>query len=51
MMDKKPANKDLFVTDIDFDAEEADLHKLFSVCGTVKLINQLTDPKTGKPTG
>jgi RNA recognition motif-containing protein len=50
-MKEKTENKDLFVTDIAFEATEADLHKLFSVCGTVRLINLLTDKKTGKFTG
>ena len=44
-------NKELFVSDISFDAEEDDLRKLFSVCGTVRSIHLLTDKKTGQFTG
>jgi RNA recognition motif-containing protein len=50
-MKTKNENKDLFVTDIAFETTETDLHKLFSVCGTVRLINMLKDKKTGKFTG
>ncbi len=50
-MKSKNENKDLFVTDIAFEATEADVSKLFSVCGTVRLVNLLTDKKTGKFTG
>ena len=50
-MKNKNENKDLFVTDIAFEAVEADVHKLFSVCGTVRLVNLLTDKKSGKFTG
>ena len=50
-MKNKNENKDLFVTDIAFEATEADVHKLFSVCGTVRLVNLLSDKKTGKFTG
>ena len=46
-MKEKSKNRDLFVTDIDFTAEEEDLRKLFSVCGTVKNIHLITDPKSG----
>jgi len=41
---KRPI-KDIFVADISFEATEEDLHKLFSVCGTVRSIHMLTDPK------
>jgi len=44
-------NKELFVTDISFDAEEEDLGKLFAVCGTVRSIHLVTDKKTGQFTG
>jgi len=47
----KPKNKELFVTDISFDAGEEDLRNLFSVCGTVRSIHMLTDAKSGKFTG
>lgn len=43
--------RDLFVTDISFDATEEDLEKLFAVCGTVKHIRLLTDPRSGQFTG
>ncbi len=50
-MKDKPTNKELFVTDISFDAEEEDLGKLFAVCGTVRSVHMLSDKKTGKFTG
>ena len=46
-MKAQSKNKDLFVTDIDFEAEEEDLHKLFSLCGKVKNINMISDAKSG----
>ncbi|BCR02991.1 RNA-binding protein [Desulfuromonas versatilis] len=39
--------KDLYVTNISFQATEEDLRKLFAVAGTVRSVNLLTDPKTG----
>ncbi len=39
--------KDLYVTNISFDATEEDLRKLFAVAGTVRSVNLLTDPRTG----
>ena len=50
-MKNKSKNKDIFVGDISFDAGEEDLRKLFSVCGTVRSINLLTDPRSGKFSG
>ena len=44
----KIKGKDIFVADISFEATEEDLHKLFSVCGTVRSINMVTDPKSGQ---
>lgn len=46
-MKNKSTNKDLFITDIDFNAEEEDLHKLFSLCGKIRNISMLTDPRSG----
>ncbi|SEA80246.1 RNA recognition motif. (a.k.a. RRM, RBD, or RNP domain) [Desulfuromusa kysingii] len=46
-MKPKAKIKDIFVADISFEATEEDLHKLFSVCGTVRSIHMLTDPKNG----
>ena len=43
--------KDIFVADISFDVVEEDLLKLFSVCGTVRAINMLNDPRSGKFSG
>ncbi len=40
--------KDVFVKNISFEATEEDIRKMFSVCGTVKYIRMLTDPKTGQ---
>lgn len=47
-MKHKSINKDVFVTDISFEATEEDLQKLFALCGTVRAIHMMTDPKTGK---
>ncbi len=40
--------KQLYVTNISFQATEEDIHKLFSVAGTVRTIKLLTDPVSGK---
>ena len=40
--------KQLYVTNISFQATEEDLRRLFTVAGTVKNIKLLTDEKTGK---
>ena len=40
--------KQLYVTNISFQATEEDMRKLFSVAGTVRSIKLLTDPQTGK---
>lgn len=50
-MKNKAKVKDIFVADISFDVVEEDLRKLFSVCGTVRAINMLTDPRSGKFSG
>lgn len=47
-MKTKSPIKDIFVADISFEVTEEDLHKLFSVCGTVRSIHMLTDPKNGQ---
>jgi RNA recognition motif-containing protein len=43
--------KQLYVTNISFQATEDDIRRLFSVAGTVKTIKLLTDEKTGKVRG
>jgi RNA recognition motif-containing protein len=47
-MKHKSLDKDLFVADIAFEVEEEELLKLFAVCGTVRSIHMMTDPKSGK---
>jgi RNA recognition motif-containing protein len=47
-MKTKSTSKDLYVAEIAFDAEEEDLRKLFSLCGTVRAIHMITDQKTGQ---
>ena len=47
-MKTKTRIKDIFVADISFEATEEDLHKLFSVCGKVRSINMVTDPRSGQ---
>jgi len=46
-MSNKSKVKDIYVADISFEVVEEDLHKLFSVCGTVKSINMLKDERSG----
>lgn len=46
-MKEKTTNKDLYITDISFEAEEEDLQKLFAICGTVRSIYMMTDQKSG----
>ena len=46
-MSKKSKINEIYVGDISFEVEEEDLHKLFSVCGSVRAINMLKDAKTG----
>ena len=50
-MRNKAKGKDLYVTDISFDAGEEDLRKLFAVCGTVKSVHLLTEKPSGQFTG
>ena len=40
--------KDIFISDISFEATEEDLHKLFSVCGKVRSINMVNDQHSGQ---
>lgn len=47
-MKEKSTSKDLYVADIAFETEEEELHKLFSLCGTVRSIHMITDPKSGQ---
>jgi hypothetical protein len=42
-MKPKQKIKEVFVSSIDFETTEEDLHKLFSVCGTVRAIHLLND--------
>jgi len=50
-MKDKSINKDLFVANLSFEAEEEDLRKLFALCGTVRSIHLLTDRKSGQSKG
>ncbi len=43
--------KQLYVTNISFQASEEDLYKLFAVSGKVKSVKLLVDPLSGKPRG
>ena len=47
----RPKGKDLYVTDISFDADEEELRKLFSVCGTVRSIHLLQEKASGQFSG
>lgn len=50
-MSNKSKVKEIYVGDISFEVVEEDLHKLFSVCGTVRAINMLKDVRTGNFNG
>lgn len=50
-MKNKTKGKDIYVTDISFDAGEEDLKKLFAVCGTVRSVHLLTDARSGNFNG
>lgn len=47
LMRNKPTVRDLYVSEIAFEVEEEDLLKLFSLCGKVRSIHMITDPKSG----
>ena len=46
-MKNRTVTRELYVTDISFQAEEEDLRKLFVLFGTVNSIHMVKDPKTG----
>lgn len=50
-MKAKPTVKDLYVANLSFETEEEDIQKLFAICGTVRAIHMVTDPKSGLPKG
>lgn len=50
-MKEKPTIKDLYVANLSFETEEEDLQKLFAICGTVRTIHMITDPKSGLSKG
>lgn len=50
-MKDKSIDKDLYVSNLSFDAEEEDLRKLFALCGTVRSINMITDRQSGRRKG
>ncbi len=45
LMKDKSSSKDLYVSELSFDVVEEDLRKLFALCGTVRAIHMVTDPK------
>ena len=47
-MKSKSKIKDIFVSELSFEVTEEEIRKLFSVCGTVRSINMVTDPKSGQ---
>lgn len=47
-MNDNPTNKDLFVSDISFNATEDDLQKLFAICGTVRSVHLINDRVSGQ---
>lgn len=44
---KQTGNRELYVSNISFSAEEEDLRKLFVLFGTVNSVHMVKDPKTG----
>lgn len=50
-MKPKSTVKDLYVANLDFETEEEDLQKLFTLCGKVRGIHMVTDQKSGLPKG
>lgn len=50
-MKDRSISKDLYVSDISFEAEEEDLRKLFALCGTVRSIHMIVDRQSGKRKG
>ena len=47
-MKNAPKPRELFVTEISYDAEEEDLRKLFTLFGSVSSIHMVKDNKSGK---
>ncbi len=47
-MKPKAKIKDIFVSELSFDITEEEIRNLFSVCGTVRSINMVNDPKSGQ---
>ncbi len=48
MKKNKAQIKDIYVSNLAFEITEEEIRKLFSVCGTVRSINLVTDPKNGQ---
>jgi len=46
-MKNRSGNRELYVSEISFQAEEEDLRKLFVLFGTVNSIHMVKEPKTG----
>ena len=46
-MKNRPGSRELYVSDISFQAEEEDLRKLFVLFGKVTSIHMVKDPKSG----
>ncbi len=44
-------SKDLYVTHLPLEYGEGEVHRLFSVAGTVSYIHLVTDPETGRSKG
>jgi len=44
-MKPQSSTKDLYVAEIAFEVDEEELRKLFELCGTVRSIHMVTDPK------
>ena len=47
-MKNRTVTRELYVSDISFQAEEEDLRKLFVLFGTVTSIHMVKDPKSGR---
>lgn len=44
-MKERAANKDIYVSDLSYEATEEDVAKLFALCGTVRSVHMLLTPQ------
>lgn len=44
-MKKRGASRDIYISDLSYEATEEDIRKLFAVCGTVRSVHLLLNPQ------